>query len=200
MREPAPTSRAIEYVPRRLRPLARWGKRSLIGSQLYGAFLTGRIPSHHVRLFLYRHVFHIAIGRGSTVHWRARFYSPGRVTIGDHSIIGYDAFLDGRYSLTIGCNVNIGGEVAIFTAQHDPDSTDFQMVGGPVIIDDYAYIGTRVTVLPGVRIGEGAVVAAGAVVSDDVQPYTVVGGVPARYIRDRRRDLSYQLSFRMPFQ
>jgi acetyltransferase-like isoleucine patch superfamily enzyme len=200
MREPMSTTRAIAPVPGRLRPLARALKRYLIGWQLFVAFLVGRIPSHYVRLFLYRHVFHIAIGRGSAVHWRARFYAPARVVIGDHTIIGYDAFLDGRYSLTIGNNVNLGGEVAIFTAEHDPNSTDFRMVGGPVTIGDYAYIGTRVTILPGVRIGEGAVVATGAVVSHDIEPYTIVGGVPAKYIKDRRRDLSYQLDFRMPLQ
>jgi maltose O-acetyltransferase len=140
------------------------------------------------------------IGEKSAVHWRARFYHPQGIFIGKHSIIGNDAFLDGRFGIKIGNNVNIGGEVAIFTAQHDPETQDFAMVGAPIAIDDYVYIGTRVTILPGVTIGEGAVVATGAVVVKDVPAYTLVGGVPAKYIKDRRRDLNYTLDFRMPFQ
>ena len=170
------------------------------GAILYFIFLVGRVPSHVFRLLMYRHVFGVQIGRGSTVYWRCRFFQPKGVSIGDHSIIGNDAFLDGRYGLRIGSNVNIGGEVAIFTAEHDVDDPAFKMVGGAVAIDDYVYIGSRATILPGVTVGKGAVVAAGALVTRDVLPYAVVGGVPARKIKERSRDLEYTLSFRLPFQ
>jgi maltose O-acetyltransferase len=149
---------------------------------------------------MYRHVFGVRIGPGSTIHWRCRFFRPRGVSIGQHSLIGNDAFLDGRYGLNIGSNVNVGGEVAVFTAEHDIDDPDFRMTGGSVTVDDYVYIGSRVTILPGVTIGKGAVVATGAVVTRDVPPYTVVGGVPARKIRERPRDLRYTLGFRLPFQ
>ncbi len=194
------SNQAARRIPAPLLSVARWLKLNLKGLMLYLVFLTGRVPSHLFRLFMYRHVFGVKIGRRSTVHWRARFYAPGGVSIGDHSIVGYDAFLDGRFGIAIGSNVNIAGEVAIFTAQHDPDAPDFAMVGAPVTVGDYAYIGTRVTLLPGVTVGEGAVVATGAVVTQDVAPYSMVGGVPARHIKDRRRDLHYTLDFRMPFQ
>lgn len=194
------SSQIARRIPASLVPFARWLKLNFKGFVLYLAFLTGRVPSHLFRLFMYRHVFGIKIGRYSTIHWRARFYAPRGVSIGNHTIIGYDAFLDGRFGIVIGDNVNIGGEIAIFTAQHDPDARDFAMIGAPVTIGDYAYIGTRATILPGVTIGEGAVVATGAVVTKDVAPYSMVGGVPARHIKDRRRDLSYKLDFRMPFQ
>jgi acetyltransferase-like isoleucine patch superfamily enzyme len=200
MTEQGLSSRMARRIPTPLLPAARWLKLNLKGLGLYLAFLTGRVPSHLFRLFVYRCVFRVKIGKRSAVHWRARFYAPGGVSIGNNTIIGYDAFLDGRFGIVIGDNVNIGGEVAIFTAQHDPDARDFAMVGAPVRIGDYAYVGTRATILPGVTIGEGAVVATGAVVTKDVAPYSVVGGVPARYIKDRRRDLNYTLSFRMPFQ
>ena len=62
--------------------------------------------------------------------------------------------------------------------EHDPQSPDFAIRGGPVVIEDYAWIGGRAVILPGLRIGEGAVVATGAVVTKDVPPYTIVGGVP----------------------
>jgi acetyltransferase-like isoleucine patch superfamily enzyme len=189
-----------ERYPVWIRPLLRWGNLMVKGASLYFLFLVGRVPSHVFRLLMYRHVFGVKIGQGSTVYWRCRFFRPDGVSIGNHSIIGNDAFLDGRYGLAIGDNVNIGGEVAIFTAEHDVDDPAFKMVGGAVAIDDYVYIGSRATILPGVTIGKGAVVATGAVVTKDVPPYTVVGGVPAGKLKERTRDLGYTLSFRLPFQ
>ena len=186
--------------PKPLIPLGRKIKLNLLGLSLFSAFLIGRVPWHGLRLFVYRYFFGIKIGRKSVVHWRARFYGMNGIRIGEHTIIGNDAFFDGRYGLTIGNRVNIAGETAIFTAQHDPDAPDFKMVGGAVEIDDYVYIGSRVTILPGVKIGKGAVVATGAVVVSNVEPYTMVGGVPAHFIKNRNRDLNYQLDFHMPFQ
>jgi acetyltransferase-like isoleucine patch superfamily enzyme len=107
------------------------------------------------------------------------------VHIGEHSIVGNDAFLDGRHGLYIGNNVNIAAHVLIYTRQHDPTSPTFAAVEGPVFIEDRVYIGPRVTILPGVRIGTGAVVAAGAVVTNDVDPWIMVGGVPAKFIKQR---------------
>jgi acetyltransferase-like isoleucine patch superfamily enzyme len=170
------------------------------GWQLFGAFVVGRIPLHRFRLWWYRHVLHMRIGPGSSFHWRAAFYRPDRITIGHNSVIGNDTFLDGRRGLTIGDNVNIGGHVQVFTLEHDPDAHDFGVVGAPVTIGDRAYVATRATVLPGVTIGEGAVVAAGAVVTKDVAPFTLVGGVPAKFIRERSRDLDYTLGFHHPMQ
>jgi maltose O-acetyltransferase len=83
---------------------------------------------------------------------------------------------------------------------HDPQSRDFGGRGRPVIIMKYAYIATKALILPGVTVGEGAVVAAGAVVTRDVAPYTIVGGVPARPIGVRSRDLDYEFRYHLPFQ
>lgn len=179
--------------------------------------LTGLIPSHTVRLFLYRYFFRVNIGRDSSIHWLARFNNPSGIQIGHNTIIGNDAFLDGRsirsggsylrdffspksYPLQIGNNVSIAGEVRIYTMQHDIDDQDFKEVEGEVVIGDYALIGTRVTILPGVHIGKGAVVASGAVVTKDVEPYSLVGGVPARHIRYRSKDLRYTLKYARLFQ
>ena len=96
--------------------------------------------------------------------------------------------------------MNIAGETSIFTWEHDPESSIFGVKNGPVRIEDYAYIGYRVTILPGVTIKKGAIVAAGAVVTKDVPEYTMVGGVPAKFIRNRSRNLNYTLNFKMPFQ
>lgn len=88
----------------------------------------------------------------------------------------------------------------IYTLQHDVNSPTFSVEGGPVVIDDYVYIGPRAIILPNVHIGIGAVVAAGAVVTHDVAPYAIVGGVPARFLHERPHDLDYKPDFAMPFQ
>jgi maltose O-acetyltransferase len=111
-------------------------------------------------------------------------------------VINYGCLLDGRrYPITIGSDVSIGPEVAILTLGHDPRSPEFADRGGPVTIGDHAWIGFRAIVLPGVSIGEGAVVGAGAVVSRDVPPFTIVAGNPARPIGRRPAGLSYALSY-----
>ena len=119
--------------------------------------------------------------------------------IGEHTVIGDSAFLDGRSGLIIGANVNLGSHVSIYTRQHDIDAPDFAEVGAPVRIDDRAYIGSHSIILPGVTIGEGGVVGAGSVVTKDVEPYTLVAGVPARFIRDRPRGMKYELGYAKRF-
>jgi acetyltransferase-like isoleucine patch superfamily enzyme len=197
--EEMPRNRAQRF-PARLRPIVSRLWLYWRGFHLFLATLTGLIPSHRVRLFLYRAVFGIKIGGGSAIHWQCRFWEPGRITIGEHTVIGNNALLDGRYGLVIGDRVVMASEVAIYTLQHDVDDPFFGSVGGPVFVEDYAYVGPRVTILPGVRIGQGAVVSAGAVVTKDVAPFAIVGGVPAQFIRERQRDLRYKPGLRMPFQ
>lgn len=158
----------------------------------------GYFPSHRVRGYFYRRAG-LVIDRTSSIHWRAEFYAPERITIGRYCTIGDSSFLDGRSGLVIGDCVNFGSHVSVYTRQHDVDSPDFAEVGAPVVIGDYAWVSSHSIVLPGVTIGEGAVVAAGSVVTKDVAPYTLVGGNPARYIRDRSRDLRYRLGYAKRF-
>ncbi len=158
----------------------------------------GTVPSHRLRNYFYRRAG-LTLPTTSSIHWRAELLSPERITIGDHSTIGDTAFLDGREGLDIGSCVNIGSHVTIYTLQHDPDDPFFTASGGPVVVEDYAWLASHALVLPGVRIGRGAVVAAGAVVTNDVQSYAVVGGVPARFIRERSRDLRYRLGYAKRF-
>lgn len=167
--------------------------------RLYLLTLTGYLPSHTLRNFVYR-CSGVQIARTSSIHWRARFFCPEGLRVGENCIIGNDGFFDGRSDITIGECVNIAAEVRIYTREHDIDDPFFAEIGAPVVIEDYAYIGTRVTILPGVRIGRGAVVASGAVVTKDVPEFTLVGGVPAKPIRSRSRDLRYRLNYAKRFQ
>lgn len=160
----------------------------------------GHIPSHTIRNCVYRLVG-IKIGKKSTLHMWANFFYPPYISIGEGTIIGDHAFLDGRAPLTIGNHVDIASSVAIYNSEHDLDSEGFEAIVAPVEIGDYCFIGPRVTILPGVKIGKGAVVAAGAVVTKDVPDFAIVGGVPAEKIGERKnKDLKYKLGRARLFQ
>lgn len=156
-------------------------------------YIIGYTPSHYLRRFFYR-LSGIKIGNGSTIHMEARFYDTRNISIGQDSIIGEKVVLDGRGKLIIGSHVDIATDVMIYNCQHDVHSADFASVCGTVEIEDYVFIGPRVIIQPGVRIGKGAIVAAGAVVTKDVPAMTIVGGVPAKPIGERKiDDLHYKL-------
>lgn len=110
---------------------------------------------------------------------------PKNLKIGKGCSIGPKVLLDARMGLEIKENVTIAYDAIIWTLQHEMNSSDFHGKGAPVVIEDYAWICSRAIVLPGIRIGKGSVVASGAVVTHDVEPFTVVGGIPARIIGHR---------------
>lgn len=155
--------------------------------------LVGLVPFHCCRRFFYR-IAGIKIGKGSTIHTGARFYDPKNISIGDDSIIGEGVVLDGRDKLMIGNHVDIASEVMIYNSEHDVNDENFIAKNSSVKIEDYVFIGPRVIILAGVTIGRGAIVGAGAVVTKDVPPFAIVGGVPAKIIGERRnKDLHYKL-------
>lgn len=158
------------------------------------------IPSHSIRQFYYRSVMKYKIGPGTSILMDCTFDCTEHFAIGSNSVINGKCRMDNKSSITIGSNVSISQEVMIISADHDPDSSVFAGRDLPVVIDDYVFIGSRATILPGVRIGKGAVIAAGAVVNKDVEPYHIVGGVPAKFIRLRSADLNYTLSYRRMLQ
>ena len=122
---------------------------------------------------------------------------PRSVAIGRGTTIGRNCLLDSRGGITLGRDVNVSSFVLLITGTHDVQSGDaFADSYAPIVVGDRAWIATRATVLGGVTIGEGAVVAAGAVVTRDVEPFSIVGGVPARPIAARTRALSYHLTWR----
>jgi acetyltransferase-like isoleucine patch superfamily enzyme len=154
-------------------------------SAVYASNLAGHIHIHFIRHGLYRHIYKIGLPKDSIIYTCVHFDSPWFLKIGHNSVINDHSRIDARNGITIGNNVDIGTEVKIFTLEHDPDSPTFGVKGGPVIIEDWVYIGSGVTILPGVTIKEGAVVASGAVVTKNVEPWTIVGGIPAKFIRKR---------------
>lgn len=160
----------------------------------------GHIPSHTIRRLIYR-ASGIKMGKGSVIHMWANFFQPKNIRVGEDTIIGDHCFLDGRALLKIGNHVDIASGVLIYNSEHDINSDDFKAIEEPVEIGDFAFIGPRAIILPGVKIGRGAVVAAGAVVTKDVEDFAVVGGVPARKISERKnKDLCYRLGRAALFQ
>ncbi|HID05806.1 MAG TPA: acyltransferase [Armatimonadetes bacterium] len=117
-------------------------------------------------------------------------YYKNLMVIGDHTWIGQQCFLHSAGGLRIGRTVGIGPKVTILTSQHRPVERDIPVHFSPlefaeVVLEDGRDIGAGAIILPGVRVGEGAVVGAGAVVVRDVPPYQVWAGVPARKIGER---------------
>lgn len=168
------------------------------GLEYLGLSLVGAIPSHVARKSLYR-LSGMTIDPSAWIYARCEVRAPHGITVGANSVIGIDAILDGRGGIVIGRNVNLSSEVAIWTADHDPDHPLFQLRQKPVVIEDFAWLSFRTTVLPGVTIGRGSVVAAGSVVAKDVPPYAIVGGIPAKVIRTRPSDLRYRPAKPPPF-
>lgn len=157
-----------------------------------------QVPSHAIRNFFYKHVLMMQIGKNAIIYYGADFRATYMLKIGEGSIIGDKCLIDARAGgVTIGNNVNISSNVCMWTDQHDYNDPWFRSLPGkrgPITIGDRVWIGPNVTILHSVSIGEGAVVAAGAVVTKDVPPFALVGGVPAKVIGERNRELKYNFS------
>ena len=152
-----------------------------------------RLPGHAFRIWVLRRLCSWSVGAGTVVERGTSVTARGGVTIGERCVVNRGVTLDGRGDLVIGDLVNISSEVLLLTADHDADSPAFQWRRRPVAIGSRSWIATRALVLPGSSVGEGAVVCAGAVVAGDVPPFTVVGGVTARHLRDRPHDAQRSL-------
>ncbi|MCG8326132.1 MAG: acyltransferase [Chitinophagales bacterium] len=123
------------------------------------------------------------------------------ISIGNNTVINSKVLLDGRGGkLQIGNNVDIAQETNIWTLQHDINDDNHAAKGKDVVIEDYVWIASRVSILPGVRIGKGAVIATGAVVTKNVPPMSVMGGVPAKKIGERNNALNYTLNYKPKFR
>ena len=164
------------------------------GASRYIIINIGLIPSLTLRRTLYR-MLGADIEHLVAVHYKTEIRAPYRLSIGRGSIIGDNAILDARNNLRIGKHVNLSSNVSIYTEQHDYRDPQFlydNKKDKAVEINDRVWIGSNVTILPGVKIGEGAVCCAGCVVTKDVASYDVVAGIPAKKINTRPQSLQYE--------
>lgn len=152
-----------------------------------------RIPFHSVRYILLRPVIG-RLGKHDEICRSIEFTNPRNIYIGSYCTINKHCLLDGRGGkIRIGNSVDIAQETNIWTLQHDHNDDKHISVGGDVTIEDNVWIASRVTILPGVILGKGSVVACGAVVTKDVPPLAIVGGVPAKIIGYRKNKLEYRI-------
>lgn len=161
--------------------------------------IVSHIPSRRFRGAWLNRVMGFSISTTSAIHMGCKFYCKGNLIIGEHSVVNDGCRLDSRGGLTIGSNVCIASEAVILTASHDPRSPSFEGTNRPVCVKDYVWVGLRALILPGVTLGKGCVVAAGAVVTKSVAPGDTVAGVPARVIDSGRSCLQYELNYRRLF-
>ena len=172
-------------------------KKLLADFSSYYLYKLSLIPSHHIRNFIYRTVCRMSLGKDAVIYYGTEIREPGNIVIGNGSIIGDNSILDGRNGIIIGENVVFASNVKIWTEQHDHRDPWFRcetQEHRPVIIDERAWIGSHTIILHSVHVGTGAVVAAGAVVTHDVEPFSIVAGIPAKKIGERNKDLRYTFS------
>lgn len=130
------------------------------------------------------------VGKNCLLDYKTFFRYPSRISIGDNVTINRECALYASYmvknvEIKIGNNVALSPHVRIFTATHDYSTLDLDDIAASVIIEDFAWIGGGAIILPGVTIGEGAVIGAGSIVSKNIPPYCVAVGNPARVIKSR---------------
>jgi putative colanic acid biosynthesis acetyltransferase WcaF len=142
-------------------------------------------PFHRWRRFLLR-CFGAEIGPGSHIYPKCRIWAPWNLVCGEVVAIADGAIIYNPRTVTIGSHATVSQEAYICGASHDIDAESFAMTSKPVQIGAYSWVCARAVVLPGVTLGEGSVVALGAIATKDLQPWGVYGGNPARLIRQRR--------------
>lgn len=154
------------------------------------------IPWRFVRMFLLLiFSFNKTVSFKVNVLRKVRLLNPRGISFGENIRVNRGAMLDGRGSkIIIGNNVDIAIDAIVWTLSHDPSSPEHATFSKNVIIEDYAWIGARSIIMPGVTIGKGAVIAAGSIVTKDVPSMSIVGGNPAKHIKTRVNHLNYNIN------
>lgn len=158
------------------------------------------IPSHWIRLLYYRNIMNFKIGSDSTIFLNCKFDCAGGLTIGNNCVINANCRLDSRGKLFIGNNVSFSEEVICLTADDNEELTGASKREKSIIIDDFVWIGTRAMILPGINLKKGALVAAGAIVTRNVEYLNVVAGAPAKKISMRSNKFDYSTNYMRLFQ
>ena len=164
--------------------------RCMLADGLFAAYLALcngllRLPGHRFRIVVLRHLVRAQVGNRCAIERGVRIMTRGRLRIGDGTNINRHVLLDARGGLTIGRRVNISPEVVLISAEHDPQSPIFAGRTRQVVVGDSVWIAYRALVLPGTDLGDGVVVAAGAVARGRIPARTIVAGNPAVPIGER---------------
>ena len=145
---------------------------------------SGWLPFSRLKPPLLR-AFGATVGEGVVTKPHVRIKDPRNLTVGAHCWIGEGVWVDNLAPVALGDDVCLSQGVYLCTGGHDHTRPSFDLVAEPITVEDQAWIGAKAVLLPGVTVGRGAVVAAGAVVTRDVPAGTIVGGSPARVLKRR---------------
>lgn len=160
------------------------------GINMLGNIFINKIPNRRLRLAYYK-FSGVEMGKNVSICRKTDLLAAKKLNIGDGVNIGWRCTIDARGGIEIGNNVVIASDSIILTADYDINDKEFKARYRPISIGDRAWICTRSTILGGVEIGEGAVVATGSVVTKNVEPYTIVAGIPAKVIGKRCEKIDY---------
>lgn len=160
---------------------------------LYNHLLT-HFPSYLVRRIYLQRILRFDIHSTAAIHMGC-FFTGDDIRIGADSVINRRCYLDGRGGLEIGESVSVSPEVYLVSASHDVHSDKFLSCMRSVLIQNRAWLGARAMVLPGVVVGEGAVLGAGAVAARSIPARAICVGNPARVVGERRGELNYSLRY-----
>lgn len=155
-------------------------------------------PFEKCRHIYYRKIMKIGIGEDSHVsmgQFITGFYKKPAISIGKNTVINRRCYIDGRIGVTIGDNCNISFGVTFISLQHNAQSPSFACTGNPIIIENNVWLGANSIIMPGVTIGNGSVIGAGAVVTKSIPPFSIAVGVPAKVIKSRNKNINYLTSF-----
>lgn len=161
--------------------------------------LFSRLPNNFLRRYFFSSLLKNSGDRISILR-NLELTCVGGIVVGNSSTINKNCYIDGRGGVAIGDNVSISPRVKIITASHDINCKNFSLITGKVVIEDYVWVCSDVTILPGIRIGKGAVIASSSVVTKDVPDYSVVAGNPAKSIGSRSKELAYNPLWRPRLQ
>lgn len=148
---------------------------------------------------VYLRIFGIKTGKNTSIHRLCRFFHVGNLQVGNNCTINFGCYLDNRRGIYIGNNVGIAHNTKIYTLGHDIDDPEFRTKGKATTIEDNSFIFSNAIIMPGVTIGEGAIVLPGSVVTKNVEAWSIVGGNPAHFIRKRKENIDYRHSYNYLF-
>ena len=165
--------------------LANRAGRALWGVTYWLLFRPSPRPLHAWRTMLLR-CFGARIGNHCHIYPRARIWAPWNLQCGDVVAIADDAQIYNAWPVALESHATISQQAWLCTASHDIDDAGFPMTGAPIHVGERAWVCGRATVLPGITLQRGAVLATGAVATGDLAAWSVYGGIPARLLRQRQ--------------
>lgn len=162
------------------------------GVVLFGNVVVNKIPSRHLRKWFYE-MLGAKIGKHTVICRRVEVLYPKGLKLADNVAVGWFVDFDARGGISIDHDTNISSHTKFITGSHNVDDPEFKASFKPIEIGHHCWIGTGAIILQGITIGDGVIVAAGAVVTKDIPAFEIWGGVPARFVRKRSINVKYNV-------